>query len=83
MCAILNFGYFLGKGAARMTEGKIMTCHKTCAVCVCGRAGKVRTLAANGNFKPSVRPDKVKRKSFREAALDAALRYKGSMQILA
>ena len=62
---------------------RLMTCRKHCAVCTCGRAGKASSLAANGNFKPTIRPEKIKRKSFRKASLDAAVRFKGSMQILA
>lgn len=61
-----------------------MACEKIGGVCVCGRACGDALVAANANFSPDPgRPEKVKRASFRQAALDAAVRYKRSMQILA
>ena len=38
---------------------------------------------ANSNLAPSQRPQKVKRRSFEEAAADVSVRYKGSLDLLA
>lgn len=54
-------------------------CKQTCAKCTCGRVD----VTANANFAPSKRPATVKRVSFDAAAAAAAIRYKGSLDILA
>lgn len=61
-----------------------MKCKCRCENCTCGRVlSRTRMIPANGNFVPTERPVLLKRKSFRDAAIEASVRYKESMKILA
>jgi len=61
------------------------TCHTPCVHCTCGlaRTGRQLPLAANSNFAPTARPAKIKRLSAQDAVALAALRYKGTLDLLA
>lgn len=54
-------------------------CKTPCPNCTCGLGNET----ANANFAPNKRPAVIKRVSFEDAAAAAAIRYKGSLDLLA
>ena len=54
-------------------------CKTPCANCTCGLSKE----AANANFAPRKRPEVITRKTFEDAAKSIAVRYKGSLDLLA
>lgn len=65
---------------SRVSEGNDMThCKTPCANCTCGLSKE----AANANFAPRKRPEVITRKTFEDAAKSIAVRYKGSLDLLA
>ncbi len=58
---------------------------KICVNCTCGRLNlRVKTvMAANANYEKSGKPKQIVRRNPRDAALNAEMRFKESMKILA